>query len=244
VTRGVWVAAGTSVALHVAMFGAFALGRRSEAVAVTPVAAPAMFEVMRVGVLGRASPSTSLGVNGTQSRLIHAEGPGPSAPRRNLERQPAQAESPPGHVESPPRNSESPPGHPESSRGGTPPETANSQSDAVALGPSTALGTNGSGADSETADSERVLDTTALSRRLQETASRCYPPAAKRFRQSGEAKVYFCLDGAGAVSTLTLASSSGSTLLDQAVTGCVVPGAAPFGPEAFGRCFTVPVRFH
>ncbi len=88
-----------------------------------------------------------------------------------------------------------------------------------------------------------TLDTTELSRRLQAVAARCYPAAARRFRQTGEAEVRFCLDGAGALAESTVSRSSGSDLLDRAASGCVVPGAAPFGAEAHGRCFTVPVRF-
>lgn len=89
-----------------------------------------------------------------------------------------------------------------------------------------------------------ALDTTALSRRLQQVALRCYPAAARRFRQTGEAQVRFCLDAAGGLREATVSSSSGSDLLDAAATGCVIPGATPFGPETFGRCFTVPVRFN
>jgi protein TonB len=88
-----------------------------------------------------------------------------------------------------------------------------------------------------------ALDTAALSRRLQEGALHCYPAAASRFRQSGETQVTFCLDAAGALREATVASSSGSPLLDRAATLCVIPAAAPFEPRTFGRCFTVPVRF-
>ena len=88
------------------------------------------------------------------------------------------------------------------------------------------------------------IDTTALSRRLQAVALRCYPAAARRFHQTGEAQIEFCLDGAGALRETTVIQSTGSGLLDHAATDCVVPGAAPFGAETFGRCFTVPVRFN
>lgn len=88
------------------------------------------------------------------------------------------------------------------------------------------------------------LDTAELSRRLQAVAARCYPAAARRFRQTGEAEVRFCLDAAGVLAEATVSRSSGSDLLDQAARGCVVPGAAPYGAEARGHCFTVPVRFH
>ncbi|MBS1153506.1 MAG: hypothetical protein H6Q89_5204, partial [Myxococcaceae bacterium] len=91
---------------------------------------------------------------------------------------------------------------------------------------------------------EAPLDTAALSRRLQQVALRCYPAAARRFRQTGEAQVRFCLDGAGALRESKVIQSTGSALLDHAATDCVVPGAAPFGPETFGRCFAVPVRFN
>lgn len=87
------------------------------------------------------------------------------------------------------------------------------------------------------------LDTSALSQRLQQVALRCYPPAARRFRQTGEAQVRFCLDPAGTLRESKVTHSSGSELLDRAASDCVVPGAAPFGPEALGRCFEVPVRF-
>ena len=59
----------------------------------------------------------------------------------------------------------------------------------------------------------------------------------------GEAQVRFCLDSHGALRESTVSSSSGFELLDVAASKCVVPGAAPFGAETFGRCFTVPVRF-
>jgi TonB family protein len=94
-----------------------------------------------------------------------------------------------------------------------------------------------------TKDADAPFDTAALSRRLQEVALRCYPPAAKRFRQAGESEVRFCLDAAGRLREAAVTHSSGSDLLDRAASECVVPGAAPFGPETFGRCFTVPVRF-
>ncbi len=88
-----------------------------------------------------------------------------------------------------------------------------------------------------------ALDTTELSRRLQQGARHCYPKAAERFRQRGTVEVSFCLDGAGALRTPTVAGSSGFALLDTAATSCVVPGAAPFEEPAFGRCFTLAVRF-
>gem|GEM_PF-2178326 len=90
---------------------------------------------------------------------------------------------------------------------------------------------------------EPTLDTAALSRRLQTVALRCYPAAARRFRQTGQAQVRFCVDGAGALRESKVTQTAGSSLLDHAASDCVIPGAAPFGPEAFDRCFTVPVRF-
>ena len=88
------------------------------------------------------------------------------------------------------------------------------------------------------------IDTTALSRRLQQVALRCYPAAARRFRQTGEAQIRFCVDPEGTLREVTVVRSTSSELLDHAAIDCVVPGAAPFGPETFGRCFTVPVRFN
>jgi protein TonB len=78
---------------------------------------------------------------------------------------------------------------------------------------------------------------------LVRVAARCYPAAARRFRQAGEVLVHFCVDQAGAVASSEVHRSSQSPVLDGAATQCVVPQAAPFPPGAFGRCFDVPVRF-
>jgi TonB family protein len=78
---------------------------------------------------------------------------------------------------------------------------------------------------------------------LAASAQRCYPPAAKRYRLSGEATVEFCLDASGGLSSTKLASSSGENLLDDAARDCVIAGALPFPKDAAGGCYSVPVRF-
>jgi TonB family protein len=88
-----------------------------------------------------------------------------------------------------------------------------------------------------------AFDVTALHQRLSESARRCYPAAARRFGLSGEATVAFCLDASGALTSTTLAGSSGQSLLDTAARECVIAGALPFPADAAGGCYSVPVRF-
>jgi TonB family protein len=83
----------------------------------------------------------------------------------------------------------------------------------------------------------------AIHARLLQAAGRCAPPAVKRFGARGETLVSFCLSATGGVTQLKVPRPSGTPVLDEAATGCVVPGAAPFPAEAAGRCFEVPVRF-
>jgi outer membrane biosynthesis protein TonB len=78
--------------------------------------------------------------------------------------------------------------------------------------------------------------------RLAGAARDCYPPAAKRFRQTGRVPLRFCVDAALAPVQLVV-TPSGLAVLDDAARGCVVPRAAPFPPEASGRCFEVAVDF-
>jgi TonB family protein len=82
-----------------------------------------------------------------------------------------------------------------------------------------------------------------LNARLQAAAARCYPDSARRFRQAGVAQVEFCLDARGALMKSSIQRSSGIGALDDAATGCVLPGALPAGPEVGAGCFTLPVRF-
>jgi TonB family protein len=86
-------------------------------------------------------------------------------------------------------------------------------------------------------------DLSPLVRKLQAAAARCYPEGARRFRQSGVATVEFCLDAQGALLRSHVLGSSGSALLDDAATQCVVPGALPAGAAIGQGCFTLPVRF-
>jgi TonB family protein len=86
-------------------------------------------------------------------------------------------------------------------------------------------------------------DLSRLSARLQAAAARCYPETARRFRQSGVATLEFCLDARGSLVRAAVQKSSGFAPLDEAATGCVLPGALPAGPEVGAGCFTLPVRF-
>lgn len=79
--------------------------------------------------------------------------------------------------------------------------------------------------------------------RLAQGASRCYPPAAQRFHQTGEVIVAFCAANSGVITHTHLVTTSGVALLDSAATECVVPSANPLPPEAASACFRVPVRF-
>ncbi len=82
-----------------------------------------------------------------------------------------------------------------------------------------------------------------MHQRLASAAERCYPAAARRFRQVGVVTVGFCVTDSGGVNEVRLRRSSGAMLLDDAATACVVPGAVPLPREATGRCFEVPVHF-
>jgi len=86
-----------------------------------------------------------------------------------------------------------------------------------------------------------LFDAAALHRRLDASAQRCYPAAALRFRLKGEVPLNFCLDGAGALSSVRLQGSTGSAILDRAAQSCVVQGAVPL-PAASG-CYDVQIRF-
>jgi len=80
-----------------------------------------------------------------------------------------------------------------------------------------------------------------LHARLSEAARECYPPAARRFRLTGEVLLSFCLDGTGGFHSVQALKASGLELLDRAAVDCVLPQAAPLpGPAA---CLRVPVQF-
>lgn len=79
--------------------------------------------------------------------------------------------------------------------------------------------------------------------RLAAAADRCYPAAARRFRQRGTVQLSFCTDARGGTASTSVTQSSGAELLDAAARGCVLENAAPFPVEASTRCFSVPVRF-
>ncbi len=92
------------------------------------------------------------------------------------------------------------------------------------------------------AATERPNVSELLHARLAAAAAHCYPPAARRFRQRGEATVAFCVSG-GVATNVRLDHPSGSSLLDAAATECVVPSASPYPDAANDGCFRVPVRF-
>jgi TonB family protein len=83
----------------------------------------------------------------------------------------------------------------------------------------------------------------AMHQRLAAAAGRCYPQAARRFRQQGSVGMSFCVDLGGFPTQVQVTEPSGLELLDAAARDCVVPGASPFPQSAAGTCFTVPVRF-
>lgn len=86
-----------------------------------------------------------------------------------------------------------------------------------------------------------VADLRPLHRKLEESARRCYPAAARRYRLEGSVGLSFCLDGAGAASSFALEGSTGSPILDRAARECVLAGAQPLPAPA--GCYRVPVRF-
>ena len=84
-------------------------------------------------------------------------------------------------------------------------------------------------------------DLRAISDRLAEAASPCYPRAAQRRGHEGVAQMRFCLDETGAPHEIALVHSSGRPQLDAAAR-CAIERAAPFPPLP-GQCLTVPIRF-
>jgi TonB family protein len=82
-----------------------------------------------------------------------------------------------------------------------------------------------------------------LHARLSASAEKCYPTAAKRFRQRGTVQLSFCADIRGQATHTVVKTSSGFELLDRAALDCVVANASPFPTEAAGHCFALPVRF-
>jgi TonB family protein len=90
---------------------------------------------------------------------------------------------------------------------------------------------------------QKVDDAALVHARLAEAARRCYPAAARRFRQHGTVTVSFCADSSGGVIDAAVKESSGAQLLDDSALHCVLATAAPFPPEAASHCYAVPVRF-
>lgn len=72
-----------------------------------------------------------------------------------------------------------------------------------------------------------------------------YPADAQRSGTTGVASVSFSLDGGGRVTSVRLASGSGTASIDQEVVA-MVRRASPFPapPDGRGKSFTVPVRFN
>lgn len=81
----------------------------------------------------------------------------------------------------------------------------------------------------------------AITDRLADAASVCYPRAAQRRGHEGVAQMRFCLDENGAPHQIALVHSSGRPQLDAAAR-CAIERAAPFPPLP-GQCLTVPIRF-
>ena len=89
----------------------------------------------------------------------------------------------------------------------------------------------------------KVDDAALVHARLAEAARRCYPAAARRFRQRGTVTLSFCADPSGGVIEAAVKESSGASLLDDSALHCVLEAAAPLPPEAASHCYAVPVRF-
>lgn len=241
-SRSDFKALAISLALHAALLGAFwaaAPLARPAPVPVEVVAAPST--ATRVALLGRASS-------------VRAESPTPPAPvvarnRGPMRRQPASVE--PEVAEG---ASEAEEVAPAVSAGG---EAADGDGlSGVLAHSSDALGGDvRAAAQAESLARESLArealappkpaapDLAPLIRKLQAAAARCYPEGAKRFRQSGVATVEFCLDAQGALLRSSVRGTSGSALLDDAATQCVLPGALPAGAAVGKGCFTLPVRF-
>lgn len=81
-----------------------------------------------------------------------------------------------------------------------------------------------------------------LHRRLNAAAQKCYPPRARRLRLRGEMSVLFALNEQGEASRVQLARSSGSAILDEAATECVLRGALP-APGRPGEYGPVTIKF-
>ena len=81
----------------------------------------------------------------------------------------------------------------------------------------------------------------AITDRLADAASVCYPRASQRRGHEGVARMRFCLDENGAPHQIALVHSSGRPQLDAAAR-CAIERAAPF-PSLPGQCLTVPIRF-
>jgi TonB family protein len=219
--RAAVVAAGLSVALHAALWVAWKPSAPSKPTGVA-------VEVIRLVPTSRAQPAPLAQSSGAPTSKVPAA---VEADRFRSPRAEARAASPqrPAQVDSP--ASTAPPGVDRTSAQAEPSTSSFAE-------------VNGGSAGSEAdASAQRPLDTSILSGRLQRAALRCYPAAARRFHQTGQAQIRFCLDGSGELSDSSVIVTSGSPLLDTAARDCVIPGAAPFGPEAFSQCFTVPVRF-
>src|SRR5262249_27209600 len=81
-----------------------------------------------------------------------------------------------------------------------------------------------------------------LHRRLNAAAQKCYPPRARRLRLRGEVSLLFALNAQGEASRVELARSSGSPILDEAATECVLRGALP-APGRPGDYGPVTIKF-
>jgi TonB family protein len=79
--------------------------------------------------------------------------------------------------------------------------------------------------------------------RLQTAATSCYPATARRFHLTGKTVVSFCVGLEGRAHKIAVSQSSGTTVLDEAATQCVIEKSLPFPLETSGHCFEGPVNF-
>lgn len=81
----------------------------------------------------------------------------------------------------------------------------------------------------------------SLRQQLAWHTARCYPRAAQRRRTEGLVEVRFCLDDTGHPRSTEVLESSGSSMLDDAATDCVIRSSAPFAMRDV--CITAPIDF-
>ncbi|MDP3232955.1 MAG: TonB family protein [Myxococcales bacterium] len=245
---------------HVAVAGGlFVLLGRASITQPAAVAHPRAFEVMRIGVLPRAAPSTepvaAPALPARAGRVV-AAAPRPlmvdtAAPsqvaRGEPEAEHAELSDTPSHValaQPGPSIAEASDAPGSRSIGTEPRSGADTTGLEGATGTAPSPGAH-AGATATNDARGATIDlafTRELHARLAAAASECYPPQARRFRQQARVPVSFCIDADGQPERVVV-TPSGIASLDDAASSCVVRRAAPFPLRARTHCFTVPIDF-